>query len=278
MSFCPSVCAIHPQSERARSRTSIPCRSSPSSAAAENGLTVPLSQVTDGTEVRWEDPYIIRWNRRRCVTIQCSPRDTTFPALQESVLAEFERIDVPDGYELFWAGEAYSTAKAQAGLMPGVVPTVVLIVTLLVLLFAAYRPPLIILLTVPFLLIGVVLGLLVFGQPFGFLALLGAMSLSGMIIKGAIVLLDQVNANLAEGLSPYDAVVESAVSRLRPVALAAATTVLGVVPLLPDIFWVALAVTIMCGLTVGTLLTMLVVPVMYATFYRIKVPPEAMKK
>ena len=125
---------------------------------------------------------------------------------------------------------------------------------------------------IPFALIGVTVGLLATGQPFGFVALLGAMSLVGMMIKNAIVLLDQVNIELAEDKSPYDAVVEAAVSRLRPVMLAAATTVLGVIPLLPDVFWVAMAVTIMFGLAFGTVLTMVLIPVLYATFFRIKVP------
>ena len=112
-------------------------------------------------------------------------------------------------------------------------------------------------------------GLLATGTPFGFVALLGAMSLAGMMVKNAIVLLDEVNANLSAGKAPYDAVVEAALSRLRPVFLAAATTVLGVIPLLPDAFWAGLAVTIMAGLTIGTGFTMIVVPVLYATFYRI---------
>jgi multidrug efflux pump subunit AcrB len=101
------------------------------------------------------------------------------------------------------------------------------------------------------------------------------MSLAGMMIKNAIVLLDEVNANLVSGLAPYDAVVQATLSRLRPVFLAAATTVLGVIPLLPDVFWVGLAVTIMGGLTIGTGFTMIVVPVLYATLYRIpaKSPP-----
>jgi multidrug efflux pump subunit AcrB len=101
---------------------------------------------------------------------------------------------------------------------------------------------------------------------------LGAMSLSGMMIKNAVVLLDQLNLNLAEGMTPYQAAVEAAVSRLRPVVNAAATTVLGMIPLLQDVFWVSMSVTIMFGLAVGTALTMIVVPVLYAVLYRIPAP------
>jgi multidrug efflux pump subunit AcrB len=146
------------------------------------------------------------------------------------------------------------------------------------LLFNDLRPLAVILGVIPFLFIGITLGLLVFDTPFGFVALLAAMSLAGMMIKSAIVLLDQVNINLAEGMTPHDAVVEAAVSRLRPVLLAAGTTVLGVVPLLPDVFWVSMSVTIMAGLTFGTVLTMFLVPVLYATLYRIPSPDEERRR
>jgi len=142
-------------------------------------------------------------------------------------------------------------------------------------LFNAYRPPLVILLTIPFALVGVSAGLLSTGTPFGFVALLGAMSLAGMMIKNAVVLLDQVNENLAQGLGDYDAIVEAAVSRLRPVMLAAATTVLGVIPLLQDVFWVGMSVTLMAGLTFGTLLTMVLAPVLYAIVFRIPAESSA---
>jgi multidrug efflux pump subunit AcrB len=108
------------------------------------------------------------------------------------------------------------------------------------------------------------------GAAFGFVALLGAMSLSGMMIKNAIVLLDQIRVEIDEGKGPYEAILDSAVSRLRPVVLAAATTVLGVIPLLQDAFWVAMSVTIMAGLAFGTVLTMVLVPVLYATLYRVR--------
>ena len=170
-------------------------------------------------------------------------------------------------------GEYEDTVDAQASLVPGVVPAVAVMLFIIVLLFNAFRPLLVILFTIPFALIGIIIGLLPTGTPFGFLALLGAMSLAGMMIKNAIVLLDQVNIEIAEGRKPYDAVLAAAVSRLRPVILAAATTVLGVAPLLQDVFWIGMAITIMFGLTFGTMLTMVVVPVLYATLNRLQ-PPE----
>ena len=108
---------------------------------------------------------------------------------------------------------------------------------------------------------------------FGFMALLGAMSLVGLMIKNGIVLLDEIEANKGLGMSPYDATVEAGMSRVRPVVLGAATTILGVIPLTQDVFWVGMAYTIMFGLLFGTLLTMVLVPVFYAFLYRVKSPP-----
>ena len=167
--------------------------------------------------------------------------------------------------------------KSQASLVPGVVPAVAIMLFIIVALFNAFRPMLVIVFTIPFALIGIVIGLLPTGTPFGFLALLGAMSLAGMMIKNAIVLLDQVNIELDAGKQAYDAVLDASVARLRPVVLAAATTVLGVVPLLQDVFWIGMAITIMFGLTFGTILTMIVVPLLYATANRLYSPAQAVR-
>jgi multidrug efflux pump subunit AcrB len=235
--------------------------------------TVPLSQVVDGIDVGFEDPIIGRRDRRRTVTVQANPiQGVTLPTLLASVREQIEAIEMPPGYRAEWGGEYEDTVDAQAGLLPGVTPTVAIILVIIVALFNAFRPPIVILLIIPFVWIGITFGLLVFNVPFGFVALLGAMSLVGMMIKNAIVLLDQVNLNLEEGMAQYEAVVEAAVSRLRPVSLAAATTVLGVVPLLQDVFWIGMAITLMAGLTFGTVLTMVLVPVLYATVFRI--PPQ----
>ena len=238
--------------------------------------TVPLSQVTDGISTDWEDPLIWRRDRRRTITVQASPIfGVTLPALRSSVLKEIEAIKLPPGYTMEWGGEYEDTVDSQASLIPGTIPTAAIILFIIVALFNAFRPPMVILLTIPFAAIGITAGLLSTGTPFGFLALLGAMSLSGMMIKNAIVLLDQINLELEEGKSRYQAVVDSALSRLRPVVLAAATTVLGVIPLLQDIFWIGMAVTIMAGLTFGTILTMIMVPTFYCTLFRIKSPGKS---
>ena len=137
-------------------------------------------------------------------------------------------------------------------------------------LFNAFRQPLIIWLTVPLSLIGVVAGLLLLNQPFGFMALLGLMSLSGMLIKNAIVLIDQIDLNIREGMDGLEAILESGVSRLQPVMMAALTTMMGMLPLFGDAFFVAMAVTIVFGLGFASVLTLVFVPVLYATFFKIR--------
>ncbi len=235
--------------------------------------TVPLSQVTDGIGVEWEDPIIWRRNRRRTITVQArTPDGVPASALLEDVRPELEAITLPPGYSMEWGGEYESARDSQKSLLPGVVPAFAIMAITVVALFNAFRPPLIIVAVIPFAMIGVTIGLLTTGQPFGFLALLGAMSLVGMMVKNAIVLLDQVNMEKATGKNDFDAVMDAAMSRLRPVLLAAGTTVLGVIPLLQDVFWVAMAVTIMFGLAFGTLLTMVLLPVLYACFFRVPTP------
>jgi multidrug efflux pump subunit AcrB len=236
---------------------------------------IPIAQVTDGVKMGWEETRIWRRDRRRTVTVQANPvLGVTLPTVMQNIRAKVEALDLPPGYKAEWGGTTEDSEKSQKALLPGFVPTFAVILFILVALFNAFRQPIVIMLTVPFAMIGITTGLLSFQAPFGFMALLGAMSLMGMMIKNAIVLLDEVNINLAGGMEQYDAVVIAALSRLRPVVLAAATTVLGVVPLLQDVFWVGMAITIMAGLAFGTVLTMLVVPVLYCIFFKVPSPEK----
>jgi multidrug efflux pump subunit AcrB len=237
---------------------------------AMSSHTIPLSQVVEDVQLQWEDPVIARRDRRRTITVQANPvQGVTLGELHDAVATDFEAITLPPGYKLDWGGEFEDTVDSQASLLPGMIPTAAVILFIIVALFNAFRPAVVILLTIPFAVIGITAGLLGFDVPFGFVALLGAMSLVGMMIKNAVVLLDQVNINLQEGMENYDAIVEAAVSRLRPVMLAAATTVLGVIPLLQDVFWIGLSVTLMVGLSFGSILTMVIVPVLYATIFSV---------
>ncbi len=232
---------------------------------------IPLSQVTGQLRIEWEDPLIWRRDRRRTITVQANPiAGVTLPTFRQSVLADFEKIKLPPGYRLEWGGEYEDAVQAQASLLPGVVPMVAIMLFITVALFNSLRPLFTIFLALPFAAIGPSLGLLGFGVPFGFLALLGAMGVGGMMVKNSIVLLEEVHHNLAHGKSPYDSLIDGAVSRLTPVLLAAGMTVLGVTPLLQDAFWVGLAATLMSGLAFGAVVTMVMVPVLYATLSRIK--------
>lgn len=139
-----------------------------------------------------------------------------------------------------------------------------------VFLFNSVRQPLVIWFTVPLALIGVSAGLLIFDAPFSFMALLGLLSLSGMVIKNGIVLVDQINLELDEGKPAYIALVDSSVSRVRPVMMAAITTMLGMIPLIPDAFFGSMAITIIFGLGFASLLTLIVLPVMYSLAFNIK--------
>jgi multidrug efflux pump subunit AcrB len=215
----------------------------------------------------WEDPLIRRQNRRRTITVQGDPREGVASPVFERVRSAIEAIPLPPGYELEWGGEYESSNDANRMLMASVPLFFSLMILIVVALFNTLRQTLIVFLTLPLAVIGVTAGLLVTGQPFGFVALLGFLSLSGMLIKNAVVLLDQIDINLGRGQRPLGAVLDAGVSRVRPVTMAAFTTVLGMTPLLFDRFWAAMAVTIMAGLAFATVLTLVVVPVLYATFH-----------
>ncbi|MEE8153943.1 MAG: efflux RND transporter permease subunit [Phycisphaerales bacterium] len=234
--------------------------------------SLPLSQITRGIELEWEDPIITRWNRRRQIAVQAAPDGVTFPAMRASVIDEINAIELPPGFEMEWDGEYASTRGAQLSLIPGMIPSLVVVLIILVALFNSLRPAIVMGLVLPFAIIGVTAILLPTQTPFGFMALLGAMSLVGMMLKNSIVLVDEIRLNRDSGKSPYEATVLAGVSRVRPVVLAAATTVLGVIPLLQDAFWISMAMTIMAGLAVGTILTMILVPTFYTIIYRIPSP------
>ena len=186
-----------------------------------------------------------------------------------------EALDLPEGYTTEWWGEYKSTSEAQASLAGGMPVFILLMIVTVIVLFNSLKQPLVIWLNVPLALIGVTFGLLVTDQPFGFMSILGFLSLMGMLIKNAIVLIDQINVELAEGSSELQSVVHSCASRLRPVAMAASTTALGMIPLVFDAFFSAMAVTIIFGLLFATLLTMVILPVFYSIVFNIKMDESA---
>jgi len=229
---------------------------------------IPLRQVVSGFESTFEDEIIQRRNRKPTITVYADPVNGLASNLFARVRPKVEALDLPPGYEMEWGGEYEDSGNAQAGLVASLPMFILAMILITVMLFNSLKQPLIIWLTVPLALIGVTVGLLVTGQPFGFMALLGFLSLIGMLIKNAIVLIDEINLQSGEGKQLLDAIIDSGVSRLRPVMMAASTTALGLIPLLFDAFFISMAVTIIFGLGFATLLTMVVVPVLYATFYK----------
>ncbi|HHF2853291.1 TPA: efflux RND transporter permease subunit VmeI [Vibrio diabolicus] len=239
---------------------------------------IPLQQVTMGYDMRWEDPIIVRKNRKRMLTVMADPDilgEETASTLQKRLQPQIEAIQMPPGYSLEWGGEYESSGDAQESLFTTMPMGYLFMFLITVFLFNSIKEPLIVWLTVPLALIGVTTGLLALNTPFGFMALLGFLSLSGMVLKNGIVLLDQIEIEIKSGKEAYDAVVDAAVSRVRPVCMAAITTILGMIPLLPDIFFKPMAVTIMFGLGFATVLTLIVVPVLYRLFHKVAVPKQA---
>lgn len=235
-----------------------------------NGEYIPISQVVDRFELAFEAGNLRRIDRKLAITAQADNAPGVLSGdLFEQLRAPIEAIAMPPGYEFEWKGEFGNSKEANAGLastMPLGIGAMVLVV---IFLFNALRQPLIIWLTVPLALIGVVWGLALSQTALEFMAILGILSLTGMLIKNAIVLIDETDSQIRDGKARMQAIIDASVSRVRPVSLGVLTTVLGVVPLLWDPFFKSLAVVIICGLSFATLLTLIIVPALYAVFFRV---------
>ncbi len=234
-----------------------------------NRCWIPVGQISDGRKLSWEDPVIRRLNRMRTMSVSCKPLYGTTDTLFRRLRSKIERILLPPGYRLEWGGEYEAATEANQKLMSKVPLAFTAMFMISVMLFNSLRHPTIIFLGLPLAIIGVAPAMLLADKAFGFMAMLGVLSLSGMLIKNEIVLLDQINLELKGGKTPYNAVLDSAVSRVRPVCMAAFTTVLGMIPLLWDAFFAPMSVAIMGGLTFATVLTLVVVPVLYCSLFRI---------
>ncbi|MBM4845217.1 multidrug efflux RND transporter permease subunit VmeV [Vibrio parahaemolyticus] len=234
---------------------------------------IPVDQIIDGVELDWSEPLIQRRDRKRTLTVLADHdvlSDDTAASLFARVQPKVMALHIPEGYEITWGGEYESSKDAQEGLFGSLPMGYLLMFIITILLFNSIKKPLVIWFTVPLSIIGVAFGLLTTNMPFSFTAFLGLLSLSGMILKNGIVLLDQINLELESGKDPYLAIVYSAISRVRPVSMAALTTILGMIPLVFDAFFGSMAITIMAGLGFATVLTLIVVPVMFAILFRIK--------
>lgn len=236
------------------------------------GKVYSIEQATDGFRFEYRVGVVKRYNRQRVMKAQCDPGRGVntmrlYATLRDSVL---RGVVLPEGYSMKVFGEQESQQESNSALARYMPLTMVLIFIVLLLLFRNYREPVVILLMIPLIFIGVVLGLAVTGKVFNFFSLLGLLGLVGMNIKNAVVLVGQVGVLRSEGKDAYEALTAATRSRIVPVAMASGTTILGMLPLLFDSMFGAMAATIMGGLLVATLLTVCVLPVVYAIFYNIR--------
>lgn len=234
------------------------------------GKAVPILQVTDGFKTIWRDGKLRSEDRVFRIKAQSDPMpDELAATLLSRIKADIENIELPDGYEFEWGGEDGSSKESSGDLMSTIPLGFLAMVLVVVILFGKIKQPIVIWSVVPLAMIGVVFGLVVTGVPLEFMGILGLLSLSGLLIQNGIILVDRMDTEIAEGKPRFDAIVDSASSRVRPVVLGSFTTALGVIPLFFDAFFQSMAVVIVFGLSFATLITLLIVPVLYATFLRV---------
>ena len=243
----------------------------------QNGSSVPLSQLATISS-EFEDGVIWRRNRVPSLTVRAHLRGNmqapVVSAQIEEKLAEI-KANLPLGLSIETGGAVEESAKGSASVAKGAPLFLVVVITLLVLQLQSFSRVLLVLLTAPLGLIGVTIALLVFDKPFGFVAMLGTIALSGMIMRNSVILVDQIDQDRASGIAPWQAIVESTIRRFRPIVLTAAAAILAMIPLTRSVFFGPMAVAIMGGLAVATLLTVLFLPALYAAWFRVKVPQTA---
>lgn len=233
--------------------------------------TKPVKQVSDGIDIEWEIPVVPRYNGQRSQKVMCSPA----PGIEtenarKALEAKVDQINLPEGYSVLWQGEKGASDQTMKYLFANVPIAIILIIAILILLFGDYRKPLIILCCIPLLGVGIVGAMLISGKTFTFCAIVGALGLVGMMMKNCIVLMDEINDQIASGKDPAEALISSSETRLRAVMMASMTTILGMIPLISDAMFGSMAVTIMGGLLFSTIATLFFVPLLYAVFFKIK--------
>lgn len=237
--------------------------------------STPLRQIAKRVDIRWEASVVPRYNGQRSQRVQCSPvSGVETEKAWQAVSKQIEKIELPEGYTLQWQGEKRASLQAMQYLFQKIPLAIILMIAILIMLFKDYRKPAIIFCCIPFIIVGVVIVMLLTDKVFNFVAIVGTLGLVGMQIKNGIVLLDEINLQISQGIEPITALTDSAQSRLRPVMMASLTTILGMIPLLPDAMFGSLAASIMGGLLFSTLITLLFTPILYALFFHIKLTKE----
>ena len=238
-------------------------------SGARAARPVPLAQVVTRVETAFEDTLIRRVNRFPSIKAQCDPPAGELSApLFERLRPRIESIPLPPGYRLSWDGEYEAARSSNEGLAISAPYGFAAMILAVVVMFNSVRQAAVIWLAAPLALVGVTVGLLLFQAPFEFMAILGFLSLIGMMVKNAIVLVDQIDQERGAGMMLREAILTSCRSRLMPVALGALTTILGVAPLLLDPFFKSMTVVIMFGLSFATILTLAVIPLLYHQFFK----------
>lgn len=238
------------------------------------GRVTTLSNCIDSITTSWQESLISRYNGEKAIQAECDPDpfnpEATPDKLMKSVKSQIDKIELPQGYKMRWVGESEIADESLGKVMQNLPVMIVILIVVILLLFNSWKKLAVILLCFPFVLCGIVPALLITDTPFTFLAILGLMGLTGMMIKNAIVLLDEINAlNTKQKWELYPAIVHATVSRVRPVLLASLTTVAGMLPLVGDPMYGPLAVTVIGGLLIGTLVTLLFLPVLYSLFFKV---------
>lgn len=234
---------------------------------------VPLSAVIGKEKIDFEEGQIWRRNRIRTITVQCDiVLDSTAGEVRNEIRKAIDSIPLPHGYTKFWLGEYHEQNKNNEAILAYLPVTALLMLMICVLLFADLKIPVLIFASLPFAFIGIVPGLLITGKTFGFMSIVGTISLTGMMIKNIIVLVDEINFQIKVlKKNRFIALIDSAVSRIRSVSLAAVTTIFGMLPLLFDPLFGDMSATIVFGLFVSTVLTLFIFPIFYAAAYKITV-------
>ena len=236
----------------------------------------PLSSITRDNNMGWEEQLIRRVNGQRHIEAECDPdfeqSDATPNKVMQTIMDDINKIQLPDGYTMRWIGEQEAQSSSNDNLIKYSPLTMFIILGIMLLLFGRWKKVILILMCFPFVLCGIAPALFLTGSPFTFMAIIGFMGLMGMMVKNGIVLVDEITRLTNEGQHPYNAVVNATVSRTRPVIMASLTTILGMLPLITDPMYSAMAVTIMSGLAMGTVITLALLPLFYTAFYHISKP------
>ena len=238
----------------------------------QSRFSVPINQIVDTIGLNWEDDLVCRLNGKRAIKVQGDALEgLTAAQAQSKIQQKIEAIQLPEGYTMEWDGTVASSGEANSALFMFLPLALGLMLMIIVALFNNIKQAMIIFIVVPFAFVGISFGFNLTRSALNFMGVIGALGLIGMMIKNAVVLLDEINLNLKSGKNPLKATIDSAVSRLRPVMMASLTTILGMIPLLSDPLFKSMSITIMFGLLIGSVITLVVVPVLYVVFFKVDV-------